>query len=49
MFHFNELYVLKSENIEHAYLKIDLNKYFQAEQDKIKRTRQLINPIPEAT
>ena len=48
MFHFNELYVLESENIEHAYLKMKLNKYFQAGHDKMKSTRQLINPIAEA-
>ena len=48
MFHFNELYVLKSENIEHTYLKMNLNKYFQAGHDKMKSTRQLINPIAEA-
>ena len=48
MFHFNELYVLKSENIEHAYLKMNFNKYFQAGHDKMKSTRQLINPIAEA-
>ena len=48
IFHFNELYVLKLENIEHACLKMNFNKYFQAGHDKMKSTRQLINPIAEA-